>query len=187
MTNFQFIKTNFEGVFLINNFEVIDDRGYLLKDFDQNIFNQNGLDIFFDETFESFSFQNVIRGLHFQVNKPQAKLVRVLTGEILDVIVDLRNESITFGKWEGFKISSLNKNSLFIPKGFAHGFCVLSECAIVSYKCVGKYDKDSDSGIVWNDEDLNIYWSINNPVVSERDKKLGTFKEFIENIKYLEE
>lgn len=185
MGSFLFENTKFEDVFLISSFSTEDNRGYFVKDFEKEIFAENGLDIDFYESFESFSRKNVIRGLHFQTSEPQAKLVRAVTGSILDVIVDLRAGSQTFGKWEGFHLNESNRKSLFIPKGFAHGFCVHSDTAIVSYKCVGRYHKGTDSGIVWNDKYLAIAWGIKNPIVSERDSSLMTFKEFTDKFKAL--
>lgn len=185
MSAFSFEKTSMKGVYIINSFSTEDNRGYFVKDFEKEIFAQNGLNIDLFESFESFSWENVIRGIHFQTSEPQAKLVRAITGEIYDVIVDLRANSETFGKWEGFNLTGHNRKSLFIPKGFAHGFCVHSETSIVSYKCVGKYHKGIDSGIVWNDEYLSINWGISNPIISERDNTLMTFKDFTLNFNAL--
>jgi dTDP-4-dehydrorhamnose 3,5-epimerase len=185
MRAFSFENTKFKGVYLIDSFSTEDNRGYFVKDFEKDIFAENGLDIDLYESFESFSWKNVIRGLHFQTSEPQAKLVRAVTGRISDVIVDLRAGSETFGKWESFYLTEANRKSLFIPKGFAHGFCVHSDTAIVSYKCVGKYHKGTDSGIVWNDKDIAIRWGIENPIVSERDSSLMTFKDFTQKFKAL--
>lgn len=185
MKKFLFEKTNMNGVYLISSFSTEDNRGYFIKDFEKGIFAQNGLDIDLYESFESFSWKSVIRGLHFQTQQPQAKLVRAITGEIFDVIVDLRAESKTFGKWEKFYLTGDNRKSLFIPQGFAHGFCVVSDAAIVSYKCVGRYQQGADSGIIWNDEDLAIDWGIQDPIVSERDSSLMTFRGFVSEFKAL--
>lgn len=182
MGGFSFEKTSLEGAYLIDSFSSCDSRGYFVKDFEKDVFARNGLDIEFYECFESFSKKNVIRGLHFQTSQPQAKLVRAITGEIFDVIVDLRAGSETFGRWGGFHLTEANRKSVYIPKGFAHGFAVLSDYAIVSYKCVGKYDKETDTGIIWNDEDLAISWGITNPIVSEKDGGLMSFREFCESI-----
>lgn len=185
MGAFSFEATSMEGVYIINSFSTYDNRGYFVKDYEKEIFKQSGLNIDIFECFESLSWKNVIRGLHFQTSEPQAKLVRAVTGEIYDVIVDLRSSSKTFGKFEGFNLSSENNKSIFVPKGFAHGFCVRSESAIVSYKCVGKYHKGTDNGIVWDDKDLLIDWGIDNPTISDRDKSLMTFKNFIEKFNSL--
>lgn len=178
MSAFKLEDTSLKGAFLIDTFYAEDNRGYFIKDFEKEIFMNFGLDIELFECFESFSWQDVIRGLHFQVNEPQAKLVRAITGEIYDVIVDLRLNSATYGQWRGFTLSDSNRKLLYVPKGFAHGFCVKSKSAIVSYKCVGRYHKGTDSGIVWNDKTLSIDWGIRNPIISERDSKLLTFDEF---------
>ncbi len=182
----KFEKTKFKGVYLIEAFSSEDSRGYFIKDFEKDLYLQNGLDINISESFESFSYQNVIRGLHFQTCNPQAKLVRAITGRILDVVVDLRYNSTTFGEWESFILSEENKTSIFIPKGFAHGFCVQSISSIVSYKCIGNYHKGSDGGIIWDDKDLSITWGIDNPIISERDKNLMSYKEFLSRYKALE-
>jgi dTDP-4-dehydrorhamnose 3,5-epimerase len=181
MGGFSFEKTSLEGAYLIDSFSSCDGRGYFVKDFEKDVFAGNGLYIEFHECFETLSLKNVIRGLHFQTSQPQAKLVRVITGEIFDVIVDLRAGSETFGRWEGFHLTEASRRSVYIPKGFAHGFGVLSASAIVSYKCVGKYDKETDTGIVWNDPNLAISWGIMNPIVSERDSRLRSFREFCES------
>lgn len=178
MNSFMFNKTMFENVYLIDNFYHEDERGYFFKDYEKDIFEQFGLNIDIYESFESFSRKNVIRGLHFQTSEPQAKLVRAITGSIYDIIVDLRIGSKTFGNWQGFSLNEKNKQSLFIPKGFAHGFHTVSESALVSYKCIGKYNKGSDSGIIWNDNILSIDWNIENPIISDRDSELMTFNDF---------
>jgi dTDP-4-dehydrorhamnose 3,5-epimerase len=180
MGGFSFEKTSMEGAYLIDSFSACDSRGYFVKDFEKDVFAGNGLDLDFYESFESYSIRDVIRGLHFQTSRPQAKLVRAITGEIFDVIVDLRAGSETFGRWEGFRLTEANRRSIYVPGGFAHGFGVLSDSAIVSYKCVGKYDKESDTGIVWNDRDIDISWGIGNPIVSEKDRGLMSFREFCE-------
>ena len=180
MVGFSFEKMSLEGAYLIDPFSSSDSRGYLIKDFEKDVFDGCGLYMEINESFESFSMKDVIRGLHFQTSKPQAKLVRAVTGEILDVIVDLRAGSETFGRWEGFRLTEANRKSIYVPRGFAHGFGVLSESAIVSYKCEGKYDKETDTGIVWNDSDINISWGINRPIVSEKDSGLMSFREFCE-------
>jgi dTDP-4-dehydrorhamnose 3,5-epimerase len=186
MEAFKVTNTIFQGAYIISAFSSEDNRGYFVKDFEKEIFEQNGISVDVYETFESYSVKNVIRGLHFQTNHPQAKLIHVITGTIYDVIVDLREASETFGKWEGYLLSEENRQSLYIPKGFAHGYSVLSDSAILSYKCIGKYHKGSDSGIIWNDVDLNIDWKLNEePIISERDKALMTFNEFTGTYKSL--
>ena len=153
-----------------------------MESYNQKNINKLLGNIHFVQDNESKSCKGVLRGLHFQ--KPpfsQAKLVRCLEGEILDVALDLRKDSKTYGLFETTLLSDKNKNKLFIPKGFAHGFVVLSESAIVSYKADNYYDPNYESGVLWNDSDLNIDWKINadEVIISEKDKSLPTFKNII--------
>ena len=182
MRNFFFEGSNLPGLKIISPFYAEDHRGYFLKSFEKEIFSQNGIEYDIFEDFESFSIRGVIRGLHFQTNRPQAKLVRAIAGEIYDVAVDLRQDSATFGQWEGFILSDKNKKTILIPQGFAHGFLVLSETALVSYKCAGKFSRETDSGIVWNDRDLDIQWPIEGNmkvIISEKDANLQTFLQYM--------
>ena len=179
-TNFCIHKTKLEGVFTITPFYMEDNRGSFLKSFEKDVFKSFGLDASVQEDFESFSVKDTVRGLHFQTINPQIKIVRVIRGHVTDVIVDIRKDSPNFGKFEMFDLSEKNHISVWVPAGFAHGFHVLSdEGALMSYKCVGKYEKGADSGILWNDKDLNIPWGKFTPVISERDSKQQTFNEFI--------
>lgn len=166
------------GLKIIESFYVEDQRGYFLKSFEKGIYQELGIENELSEVFESYSRKDVIRGLHFQTINPQIKIVRAITGKIWDVAVDIRKDSATFGQWKGIELSAENRCSFYIPRGFAHGFRVLSEDAIVSYQCIGQYEKGSDTGIVWNDRDLNIAWGIENPIVSDRDQALMSFKEY---------
>lgn len=177
-TNFIVNDVCLSGAKVITPFYVEDDRGYFLKSFEKDIFQKFEIDIDVFESFETYSKKSVIRGLHFQTKNPQAKLIRVIAGSINDVIVDLRENSKTFGQWEVFQLSDENRKQLWIPKGFAHGFCVTSSYAIVSYTCTGKYEIKYDTGIVWDDPELAIPWEISNPIVSLRDLKLMSFKEY---------
>jgi len=170
-----------EDVKIITPFYMEDDRGYFLKSFEKELFRSLGLQIDIYEDFESYSKKNVLRGLHFQICQPQKKLVRVIKGEIHDVIVDLRKNSKTFGKSMDIILSEDIHNMLWIPAGFAHGFEVLSTEAIMSYKCFGKYLKEYDSGIRWNDADLSIQWQTSKPILSEKDAALMSFQEFKEH------
>lgn len=182
---FSFEKTDIEGLILVNSFFVEDERGWFLKSFEKGIFQQQGIDIDVYEDFESYSKKGVIRGLHFQEKEPQAKLVRTISGEIFDVAVDLRTNSPTHGEWRGVYLSGENKKSLFIPKGFAHGFLVLSEYALVSYKCEGKFLPHADSGLIWNDIDIKVEWpldKIEKLTISEKDEKLQTFSQYCKRI-----
>ena len=176
--NFDIRDTSIEGVKIIQPFYVEDNRGYFLKSFEKDVFHSFGLENEVYEDFESYSKKNVIRGMHFQTKSPQIKIVRAIKGIIQDVVVDIRRDSATYGKWESFELSEDNHYALWVPAGFAHGFRVISEDAIVSYKCIGKYLAGFDSGIKWNDAELNINWGIEEPIVSPRDKELMTFKEF---------
>ena len=180
--DFSFIDTLFEGVHLITPFYREDSRGTFLKSFEKDIYYQRGGVISsIQEDFESYSEKNVVRGLHFQTRNPQIKIVRVIFGKVLDVIVDLRRNSPTLGQHFSILLSSENHYSLWIPAGFAHGFRVLSEDgALMSYKCIGKYEPGFDTGIIWNDRDLNIRWGIEDPILSDRDKALPTYEKFIE-------
>jgi dTDP-4-dehydrorhamnose 3,5-epimerase len=170
-------KTFIEGLLIIEPQLFKDERGFFYESY-----NKNNLDIniVFVQDNESKSYKGVIRGLHFQTPPfEQTKLVRCVSGNILDVAVDLRTNSKTYGKSFSIELSSENNKQLFVPKGFAHGFQVLSEIAIVSYKVDNYYNPKSDSGIIWNDKDLSIVWNLDiKPILSVKDLKLISFKEF---------
>lgn len=177
---FLFQPTKIDGAFLIKPFIAFDNRGAFTKDYSAEVFTNNGIKHNLQEVFYTTSHKGVVRAIHFQREKQQAKLVRCIKGSIFDVIVDLRSESSTFGQWEGFYLSEDNANEIYVPKYFGHGFLVLEE-SIVSYKCNERFYSDLDDGIIWNDTDLNIKWpldKVDNIVLSEKDKKLKTFKEF---------
>lgn len=183
LQKFKFNDTSMTELKEIDVFFNEDNRGYIIKDFEKDVFYENGIKTDLQECFYSKSSKGVVRGLHFQVVKPQDKLVRVVCGEVYDVVVDLRKDSPTYGKWQGFYLSEDNKKALFVPKGFAHGYVVLSDVSIVSYKCEGKFYSEYDSGIAWNDSDLNIDWPIQEGeeiIISEKDANLLTFEEFKE-------
>jgi len=176
-------ETNLEGCFIIKPKVIQDKRGYFLESFNQAVFKE-GLkrDINFVQDNESYSSKGVLRGLHYQIGDyAQAKLVRVIKGKILDVVVDLRTDSPTFSKHISIELSEDNKTQLFIPRGFAHGFLVLSDTAIFSYKCDNFYNKASEGGIIYNDKDLNIDWKLDEKefIVSEKDLELPTLKEVV--------
>lgn len=177
-SNFEFKDGDIQGVKVIQPFYMEDNRGYFLKSVEKDIFKEAGIEVDIYEDFESLSKKDVIRGLHFQTQCPQVKIVRAIRGRIIDVVVDLRRESATFGQSMSIELSQDNHLSILVPSGMAHGFRVLSEEALVSYKCIGKYLKDFDSGIIWNDKELGIDWGIDVPVVSERDKEHMTFMQF---------
>ena len=176
------IKTTLDGLVLFKSTIIKDNRGYFMESYHQKNINKLIGNVSFVQDNESESTKGVLRGLHFQ-NPPytQAKLVRCLKGSVLDVVLDLRKDSKTYGIFETISLTEENKNQLFIPKGFAHGFIVLSKSAIFSYKVDNYYNSDSESGIIWNDPDLNIDWRINKAeiIVSEKDKNLPTFNEII--------
>lgn len=156
--SFTFTPCSISGVFEITPKFFGDARGYFFEFYNRNDFKAAGIDTVFVQDNESRSAGNVIRGLHFQKRFPQAKLVRVNSGKIFDVIVDLRLGSATFGKWFGIVLDSEKKNMLYFPEGFAHGFCVLSEEAIISYKCSDFYHPEDEGGLIWNDKSLDIKW-----------------------------
>lgn len=171
-------KTTISDLLILKPKIYADDRGYFFESFNQKKFAENELKYNFVQDNESKSQFGVVRGLHFQDNPhAQAKLVRVLYGKVYDVAVDLRKNSPTFGKWFGVELSSENKFQLLIPRGFAHGFSVLSPVAVFSYKCDNYYDKESEKGIIFNDSYLNIDWKLNNKniILSDKDKLLPDF------------
>ena len=154
-----------------------DERGYFFENFNHFAFKQDNIDLNFIQENFSKSKKNVIRGLHFQKPpKAQAKLVTAVSGEVFDVAVDLRKNSPTFGKWVSEILSEINHKSLYIPKGFAHGFCVLSESATVMYKINQEYSPVHEQGIIWNDPDIDISWPISESIVSEKDQNLPLFR-----------
>lgn len=174
-------ETNIEGLFILEPKVFGDARGYFMETFQKNTFNSNVTETEFIQDNESKSSKGVLRGLHFQLPPyQQAKLVRVIEGEVLDVAVDLRKDSKTYGQHYSILLSGENKKQFFVPRGFAHGFVVLSETAIFSYKVDNLYAPTHDSGILWNDEALNIDWNIDFALIklSEKDKNLSLFKDF---------
>ena len=176
------IKTKLDGLVVLKPTVFKDNRGYFMESYNQQNINKLLGNVNFVQDNESESTRGVLRGLHFQ--KPpytQAKLVRCLKGSVLDIVLDLRKDSKTYGIFETISLTEENKKQLFIPKGFAHGFIVLSKSAIFSYKVDNYYNPDSESGVLWSDLDLNIDWKINKNeiIVSEKDKNLPTFNEII--------
>jgi dTDP-4-dehydrorhamnose 3,5-epimerase len=158
-----------------------DARGYFMETYQYEDFKQAGVEVSFVQDNQSASRQGVLRGLHFQKEYPQDKLVRVIKGEVFDVAVDLRKDSKTFGKWFGLVLSEENKKQFFVPKGFAHGFLVLSEYAEFCYKCSDYYRPGDEGGLIWNDETIGIDWPIPADMellLSDKDTKWGTFQEY---------
>lgn len=169
--NFSFKETDIEGVFVIEPKCYGDNRGYFLETYKKSDFDAAGLIYDFVQDNQSSSRKGVLRGLHFQKTQPQAKLVRVLKGEVFDVAVDLRGDSETYGKWVGVLLSEENKKQLMIPRGFAHGFVVVSDYAEFAYKCDAYYNPGDEGGIAWNDPNLNILWpDAGQIILSEKDK-----------------
>ncbi|MBN2814338.1 MAG: dTDP-4-dehydrorhamnose 3,5-epimerase [Bacteroidales bacterium] len=175
----ELIQTGFPDLVVLKPRVFEDDRGYFYESYNRQTLKRSGIDISFVQDNQSLSSKGVIRGLHYQLNPyAQSKLVRVITGTIFDVAFDLRRGSPTFGKYYGIELSDENKLQLFIPQGFAHGFSVLSEKAVVMYKTDDYYKKEAERGIVFNDPDLQIDWKIDMAVacVSERDRQLPLLK-----------
>lgn len=180
---FEFHPTQIEGLILVKPFVAYDERGYFIKDYSQEVFEQNGIHHDLKEVFYTNSHKGVVRAIHFQRVKQQAKLVRCVWGHVYDVVVDLRKNSKTFGKWQGFDLSEENKDELYVPDGCGHGYLVL-EHSVVSYKCGEKFYGEYDDGILWNDPDINVKWPLElvggkeKVILSDKDKNLQTFAQF---------
>jgi dTDP-4-dehydrorhamnose 3,5-epimerase len=178
------IETGFEGLYIIQPKVFADIRGYFFESYKMETFLKAGIPFNPVQDNESKSVKGVIRGLHFQLNPfAQAKLIRVVVGKIYDVAVDLRKNSKTYGKWYGIDLDSENKTQFLIPRGFAHGFSVLSDIAVIQYKCDNIYNPRFERGISLNDPDLNIDWKIKQimPIISDKDLRLPCFKEAEKN------
>jgi dTDP-4-dehydrorhamnose 3,5-epimerase len=172
------MTTPLEGLLIIEPQVFGDHRGYFLETHHQLRYCNDGIDRVFVQDNLSYSIKGTLRGLHFQIAQPQAKLVQVLTGEVFDVAVDIRPQSPTFGKWFGTYLSEKNKRQMFIPEGFAHGFCVLSDSAHFFYKCSNYYDRGDERGILWSDPTIGIDWPIKDPVLSAKDSRFGSLSDF---------
>ena len=176
--NFTFTETDIKGAFVIDVKKYGDNRGYFMETYKESDFRAAGLDYKFVQDNQSSSKKGVLRGLHFQKTFPQAKLVRVISGEVFDVAVDLRAGSETYGKWVGVLLSQENNRQFLIPRGFAHGFVVLSDYAEFAYKCDELYHPEDEGGILWNDPDIAVEWPITEGLIlSEKDKKNPTLAE----------
>lgn len=175
----QIILTSLSGLVIIQPKVFEDARGYFFESYNKELFQKNGIKDEFLQDNQSLSQKGVLRGLHFQ-NPPfaQAKLVRVITGSVLDVAVDIRKNSSTYGKYVAEVLSEKNKTMMYIPEGFAHGFLVLEDNTIFSYKCSRVYNKLSEDAILWDDKTIGIDWKIKNPVLSEKDRAAKKFSEF---------
>lgn len=176
--NFTFVETEIEGVFIVESKIYGDRRGSFMETYKKADFDAAGLRYDFVQDNQSSSRRGVLRGLHFQRQHSQAKLVRVISGEVFDVAVDLRRGSKTYGKWVGTRLSAENRRQLLIPRGFAHGFLVLSEDAEFTYKCDEVYHPEDEGGIAWNDPDIAVAWpDAGERILSEKDKKNPTLAE----------
>ena len=172
----EIVKTPIEGLLIINPNVFEDERGYFFESYNREALLKHGLDLTFVQDNESKSKKGVLRGMHFQVPPfAQGKLVRVVRGAVLDVAVDIRKGSPTYGKWHSVVLSGENKRMYLIPAGFAHGFLTLEDDTVFFYKCTNVYNKEAEGCIRWNDPDLNIDWGIADPIVSERDTKAPPF------------
>ena len=182
---FKFNRLDISDVIFIEPQLFSDTRGLFFESFKESEFTSNGIDKKFVQDNFSHSTHGVLRGLHYQKNpKAQAKLVTVLKGKIFDVAVDIRKNSSTFGKWVGEILSEEDHKLIYIPEGFAHGFCVLSDCADVLYKVNNEYSPEHEKGIIWNDPKINISWPIKNPTISNKDNELPTLENLDNNFVY---
>lgn len=181
MGKFNFIKTSIDGVIIVEPTAFGDSRGYFMETYQKEDFIKGGIDVEFVQDNQSMSTKGVLRGLHFQKQYSQSKLVRCIRGSVFDVAVDLRKGSPTFGKWEGVILSAENKRQFFIPKNFAHGFLVLSDEAEFVYKVDDFYHPNDEGGLMWNDSDIGIKWPIEDGMeikLSDKDKLHPPFSEF---------
>ena len=181
MGQFQFTKTGIEGLVVVEPKVFGDNRGYFMETYNYNDFKAAGLDMVFVQDNQSKSKKGVLRGLHFQKKNPQGKLVRVVSGEVYDVAVDLRRGSDTYGKWYGVLLSAENKKQFYVPEGFAHGFVVMSETAEFVYKCTRFYDPSDEGGLMWNDPEIGIDWPVPENaelLLSEKDQHHQPLKDF---------
>ena len=169
-------KTPIDGLLIVEPKKFADPRGMFYEVYSKSRYEQYGIPSFVQDN-HSVSKNGVLRGLHYQTNPGQGKLVRVTRGEVFDVAVDIRKQSPTYGKWWGLSLSEANNLQLYIPIGFAHGFCVLSESAEVLYKCSDYYSPENERGILWSDPDLAIDWPVKEPILSEKDAVYPRFRE----------
>jgi len=183
--SFTFKKLSISEVILIEAKDFADKRGFFMECFKESVFRENGINTRFVQDNYSHSVMGVLRGLHYQINpKAQAKLVMAIRGEIFDVAVDVRKSSPTYGKWVGEIISEKNHRLLYVPEGFAHGFCVLSNEADVIYKVNSEYSPEHERGILWNDPEISIKWPTEKPIMIEKDLQLPVLKDADNNFEY---
>jgi dTDP-4-dehydrorhamnose 3,5-epimerase len=171
------IKTKLPGVLILEPKVFHDDRGYFLETWNSKRYEQTGIPGPFVQDNISFSKKGILRGLHFQYPQSQGKLIQVLSGEVLDVVVDICVGSPTYGQWVGELLSDSNHRQIYVPAGFAHGYCATSEAAIFSYKCTDFYNPATEHGIIWNDPDIGIEWPITQPVLSPKDESYHRLKD----------
>jgi len=182
---FSFKRLEISDVILVEAKSFPDERGFFLESFKESAFHANGIKVRFIQDNLTHSIKGVLRGLHYQkAPKAQAKLVTALRGEIFDVAVDVRKNSPTYGKWVSGILSEQNHKLLYIPEGFAHGYCVLSDETDIFYKVNQEYSPEHDSGFIWNDPEINVKWPIDKPIISERDQKLPLLKNADNNFIY---
>ena len=175
----EFVQTIIPDVILVKPTVIKDDRGFFMESYHVEKFKLGGIESTFVQDNHAKSVQHTLRGLHFQMKFPQAKLLRCLQGEVFDVAVDIRKDSPYFGKWLGVELSGDNKYQLFIPQGFAHGYYVLSETAEIIYKCSEIYHPEDEQAIIWNDPEIAIEWEIDKPILSGRDKNNMFLKDLL--------
>ncbi len=182
---FKFTRLAISEVVVVEAQSFSDERGFFMENFKESVFNANGINTRFVQDNFSHSTKGVLRGLHYQKEpKSQTKLVTAMTGEIFDVAVDIRKGSPTYGRWVGEVLSDKNHKMLFVPEGFAHGFCVTSEKADVLYKVNSEYSPENERGILWNDPEVGIKWPTNNPIMIKKDLELPSLKNADNNFVY---
>ncbi len=174
-------RTELDGVLLVEPEVFGDARGFLFESYSKKKYERHGIAVDFVQDNHSFSEKGVVRGLHYQLDRAQAKLVRVTRGEVFDVAVDIRKGSPTFGKWVGARLSGENHLQMFVPVGFAHGFCVLSETVEFLYKCSDYYSPEDERGIIWNDPDIGVDWLVDTPVLSNKDRSYPRLRDIDPN------
>src|SRR3989344_401979 len=176
----EFRETKLKGLYIIQPDVKGDERGFFMEVFRKDVFKENGLDLNFVQTNHSRSGVGVLRGLHFQYDKPLGKLIRIINGDAFVVAVDIRKNSPTLGQWVKEDMSAENKTLIYVPEGFASGFCVLGDVAEVEYQYTTTYNPKGESNILWNDSVLDINWPIKNPIISDRDKDANSFNGWLD-------
>jgi dTDP-4-dehydrorhamnose 3,5-epimerase len=174
------VSTALDGVLIIEPRVFEDSRGFFMETFHRKRYAEQGIRVEFCQDNLSASSRGTLRGMHYQVRHAQAKLVQVLQGEVYDVVVDIRRGSPTLGRWVGLTLSQRNRHQVFIPRGLAHGFCVISQTATFVYKCSDFYSPEDEAGVLWNDPDLGIDWPVSAPILSEKDARLPRLRDIPE-------